>query len=146
MYNITTSRLFHMITKSKCIDDVLELEEEEITNPEISEYLRELLEKKNKTISLLSAETLMDRSYVYQMFNGIRNPNRNALLRFSFAMGLSLEETQKLLRIARKGELYPRIRFDSAIIFAISKKYSLFDAHELLEQIGEATLLNGNEK
>lgn len=108
MYNITTSRLFRMITKSKCIDDVLELEEKEITNPEISEYLRELLEKKNKTISLLSAETLMDRSYVYQMFNGIRNPNRNALLRFSFAMGLSLEETQKLLRIARKGELYPR--------------------------------------
>lgn len=36
-------------------------------------------------------------------------------------MSLDLETTQKLLKIAKVGILYPRIKRDSIIIFALNK-------------------------
>jgi hypothetical protein len=55
-------------------------------------------------------------------------------------MRLDVNETQRLLRIAKKGELYPRVQRDAAIIFCIQNRYSLIDTNELLESLGEAIL------
>ena len=82
----------------------------------------------------------MERSYTYQILNGRRKPTRNFLLRIAIFTGLSLDETQKMLTIAQRPQLYPRNRFDAAIIFSLEHKMSLDETYELLEEIGEEPL------
>ena len=62
------------------------------------------------------------------------NPSRNKLLQIAFAMNLDLDSTQKLLKIANVGILYPRIKRDSIIIFALNKKLDFFECEDLLEK------------
>ena len=57
--------------------------------------------------------------------NGTRRPSRDKAIQLAFGFGLDVEETQGLLRAADKSVLYPRIKRDAAIIFAISRKMSL---------------------
>lgn len=79
-------------------------------------------------------------SYTYQILNGRRKPTRNFLLRIAIFISLSLDETQKMLTIAQRPQLYPRNRFDAAIIFSLEHKMSLDETYELLEEIGEEPL------
>ena len=91
--------------------------------------------------SLLTSHNLnMERSYTYQILNGRRKPTRNFLLRIAIFISLSLDETQKMLTIAQRPQLYPRNRFDAAIIFSLEHKMSLDETYELLEEIGEEPL------
>ena len=54
---------------------------------------------------------------------------------------LTPEETQRLLRTACRGALYPRVRRDAVFIFALKQGLSLFDANELLCSLSEAPIL-----
>ncbi len=138
---LSTEELFHKLSKSKHIDEFLQQHEEDITNIDLQTYLYYLLQKTGYTIPLMIEKASISRSLAYQIFGGKRTPNRNLLIRMAIIMKLSLEETQRLLRIAQKGELYPKIQRDAAIIFCIQNKYNLIDTNELLENLGEAILL-----
>ena len=75
------------------------------------------------------------------MLGGQRVPTRKILLQCAFILGLNLEETQRLLEIGQKPRLYPRIRFDAAIIHGIKKKMSLDEVNAFLEEIGEDSII-----
>ena len=146
MYNknkksLMTDELLHAITEARNIDEFLQAYEEDLKGVDLKSYLYELLERSGFTISQIIEKASIGKSLAYQIFGGQRTPNRNLILRMAFVMKLNLNETQRLLKIAKKGELYPRIQRDAAIIFCIKNKYSLIDANELLEGLGEAILL-----
>ena len=91
--------------------------------------------KENLTKSKIIKSTSLSESYIYDIFRGEKsNPSRNKLLQIAFAMSLDLETTQKLLKIAKVGILYPRIKRDSIIIFALNKNLDFFECENLLEQ------------
>lgn len=142
MKGLTTTRLFSLIKQSRNMNDMQKNIEDGLMNPDASAYLKNLLDKSGLTPPEVAKEVFLDRSYTYQLFNGIRHPNRNILLRFSFAFHLNLDETQRLLKLHQKGELYPRILRDAVIIYSIEKKYELIDANELIVSIGEAPLFS----
>jgi transcriptional regulator with XRE-family HTH domain len=131
----------HAITETRHIDEFLQEHEDEIKNIDLQTYLYELMERAGMTIPQIIEKASISRSLTYQIFSGQRSPNRNLLIRLALVMKLDVTETQRLLRIAKKGELYPRIQRDAAIIFCIQNKYSLIDTNELLESLGEAILL-----
>ncbi len=139
--SLLTEELFHELSASKHIEDFLERHEEDIKDIDLQSYLYELLNKRGFTIPMIIEKASISRSLAYQIFNGQRTPNRNVLLRIAIVLKLNLSETQRLLRIAKKGELYPRIQRDAAIIFCIQHHYSVIDTNELLENLGEAILL-----
>lgn len=141
MQKLSTTTLLKKIKSYKTIDDVLAYEASDIDGPTLCSYMNQLLEQSHMGIPELAKQVLLDRSYVYQLFNGIRTPNRNTLIRLAFAFHLSIKDAQYLLTLSRRGELYPRIRYDAAILFALAKGYDLYDANEMLEQIGEIPLL-----
>ena len=58
----------------------------------------------------------------------------------NMALGLSLKETQRLLAVGGCGALYPRVRRDAAVIFALNQKMSLLQAEELLSSLPERSL------
>jgi transcriptional regulator with XRE-family HTH domain len=139
--SMVTEELLHALSETKHIDEFLQNYEREIDDIDLHTYLYELIDKAGFTIPQIIEKASIGRSLTYQIFNGQRAPNRNLLIRIAIILKLSLDETQRLLRIAKRGELYPRIQRDAAIIFCIQHKYSLIDVNELLENLGEAILL-----
>ena len=85
----------------------------------------------------------VSKSYGYQILRGERVPGRDILLRTALALGLSLKETQRLLAVGGCGALYPRVRRDAAVIFALNQKMTLLQAEELLSSLPERSLYAG---
>jgi transcriptional regulator with XRE-family HTH domain len=139
--SMLTEELLHALSETKHLDEFLQNHEGEINSIDLHTYLYELIDKAGFTIPQIIEKASIGRSLAYQIFNGQRTPNRNLLIRIAIIIKLSMVETQRLLKIAKRGELYPRIQRDAAIIFCIQHKYSLIDTNELLENLGEAILL-----
>ncbi|MFR7511186.1 MAG: hypothetical protein ACLUUN_02720, partial [Muribaculaceae bacterium] len=118
-----TDELLKELGNTSDINQYLSTNRDELIEQNVAKYLNELLEKKeNLTKSKIIKSTSLSESYIYDIFRGEKsNPSRNKLLQIAFAMSLDLETTQKLLKIAKVGILYPRIKRDSIIIFALNK-------------------------
>ena len=106
----------------------------------IGDYLSNLLTSHDLQPKDIIINLNMDRSYTYRILGGRRNPTRNFLLRIAIFLKLPLEETQRMLSIAQRAQLYPRNRFDAAIIFALEHEMTLEETNALLEEIGEELL------
>lgn len=106
----------------------------------ISTYLNELLAGHDIQPKDVIIRLNMERSYTYQILNGRRRPTRNFLIRIAFLCRLSVDETQKLLTIGNRPILYPRNRFDAAVLYSLQHKLSEDRLNQLLKDIGEETL------
>lgn len=131
-----TDELLKELDNTSDINQYLSTNRDELIEQNVAKYLNELLEKKeNLTKSKIIKSTSLSESYIYDIFRGEKsNPSRNKLLQIAFAMSLDLETTQKLLKIAKVGILYPRIKRDSIIIFALNKNLDFFECENLPEQ------------
>ena len=131
-----TDELLKELDNTSDINQYLSTNRDELIEQNVAKYLNELLEKKeNLTKRKIIKSTSLSESYIYDIFRGEKsNPSRNKLLQIAFAMSLDLETTQKLLKIAKVGILYPRIKRDSIIIFALNKNLDFFECENLLEQ------------
>ena len=109
-------------------------------NVNIVEYLSDLLNTHKMTIKELIPKLGYERSYIYQMFNGTRVPTRVFVLRLSIVLGLDYEETQRTLYVTRNTLLYPKIKFDAAIIYALERHFDEPKLEELLTEVGEKSL------
>ena len=106
----------------------------------ITDSLSELLEKLLKEKKLKKAEVIknseLSEVYAYQIFSGIRTPDRKKLLALALGMALNLDETQSLLKCAGYSPLYVKLPFDSIILYGICKKLSVVKINELLYEYG----------
>lgn len=118
------------------------LERPEFQNtPTLSEHLAHLMKQKGITQAELGRALLLERTYAYQLFTGIRALTRRQLLCIALVLKLTVEETQCLLQIAQRGELYPRRHFDALMLYAIKSGFDIDQACELLVSAGEKSLL-----
>ena len=104
------------------------------------EYFNSLPQVESIEKAELIRKTGIERSYGYQLLKGTRSPGRDKIILFCIAAGLDLHETQRALKSAGEGVLYPRMRRDAILIFAINEALSITDTQELLDQFGEITL------
>ena len=105
------------------------------------QYLNVLLSARSITAARLSELALLSRAFSYQLCSGVRLPGRDIVLRLAVVLELTTDETQRLLRSAQRGALYPKVRRDAAVIFALNQKMNLFDTDELLRSLHEEPLL-----
>lgn len=113
--------------------------------PSAAQVLRDLLAQAGLSVSDWIAAADISRSYGYQILRGERNPGRDVLLRTALALFLSPEDTQRLLVAGGCGVLYPRVRRDAAVIFALNQKMGLPQAEELLLSLPEPGLYAGGD-
>lgn len=135
----STGELYELLETSGdfcAVDKILETEPITFTR-----YLKELMKTYQISGTGLMRNSLLSKSYTYQVLDGSRQPERNVVLRLAFSFGCSLKEVQHLLALSDNGILYPKIRRDAAIIFGIRQGYSLAEENEFLEKIGEQGLL-----
>ena len=140
-YDKDTDELFVELCEDNDIKNYLRRNRAEFVQP-LSEYLANLLAQKQLSKQAVIERSGVQREYAYHIFSGLKkNPSRPKILALAFAMGLTLEETQYLLRYAKQSPLYPRNPWDSIIISAIDQKLSVLHTNELLSQLGETVFL-----
>lgn len=115
----------------------------------ISKYLTDLpqitfpsliqlfMQKKKLKKSHVIKRTGLHRTYAYQIMSGSKKPSRDKVLRMAYGLELNLEEAQKLLTVAEFNPLYPKLKRDSVIIYALCNGYTLEKSNFLLYENNE---------
>lgn len=127
-----TSTLFLELEKNRTFAKFADTNEESFVRSDFSEYIGLLSREKGMAPIQIIKNAQIDRVYGHQLFNGIRKPSRDKVLQLAFGFGLSLEETQKLLRMADKSSLYPKIKRDAAIIYGLNNRMQISEMQEFL--------------
>ena len=133
----TTSTLFKKLSTRKNGKALLSQKQ---TAPTCARLLREILEKERISAPEWIVGTNISKSYGYQILRGERTPGRDILLRTALVVHLSLKETQRLLAVGGCGALYPRVRRDAAVIFALNQKMNLWETEKLISSLPERSL------
>ncbi len=107
---------------------------------DLSTLLDQLIKKYNLKKSQVIRGAEMSEVYAYQIFSGLRVPERKKLLCLAIAMRLTLDEVQTLLKCAGYSTLYVKLPFDSVILYGICKKLSVVEINEILYEYGLETL------
>ena len=107
---------------------------------DLSALLDKLIAKYNLKKSQIIRAAEMSEVYAYQIFSGLRVPERKKLLCLAIGMSLNLEEVQTLLKCAGYSPLYVKLPFDSIILYGICKKLSVVEINELLFEYNLETL------
>ena len=118
-------------------------DEVDTSTQSMTEYLNCLLEEKALSRPEVVRMAGLNPTYGYQIFMGERKPSRDKLLALGFAMGLSLKQFNRLLRLGGVNELYCKNRRDAIIIFCLTHEYDLQKTEEELYRFGEETISAG---
>jgi len=102
----------------------------------LSELLKNLIEKYNLKKSQIIRSAEMSEVYAYQIFSGLRVPERKKLLCLAIAMQLPLDEVQTLLKCAGYPALYAKLPFDCIVLYGVCKKLSVVEINDMLYEYG----------
>ncbi len=137
----TTGELLELLKKSSNASSYIEKASDDLIQQiPLSDYLSEILRTKQLTKSDVIRRSGLDRKYTYEFLSGKKNPSRDKVLAICFAIPLSADETQQLLKSTGYPALYARIERDSIILFALEHNLSLTDTNELLYEMNRPLL------
>lgn len=128
----TTNTLLQKLVNGKSLQKVLDSDAESFAEVPLTKYLQELCEERDVVPEQVIKKAQIDRTYGHQIFNGTRNPSRDKLIQLAVGFGLSLDETQMLLKKAGKSVLYSKIKRDAGCIYGISHGMNMMELQELL--------------
>jgi hypothetical protein len=94
--------------------------------------LAQLLESKGLHKSQVIKNAELSEVYGYQIFSGLRVPERRKLLCLAIGMKLNIDETQQLLKCGGYSPLYVKKPFDSVVLYGLCKGLSVVEINELL--------------
>lgn len=134
--------MFRKLFNTTDIEEFIESNSHELEVPPFHEYISKVCKEKGMVPEQVIKHASIERTYGHQLFNGTRKPSRDKAIQLAFGLDLDLEATQKLLLIAQKSLLYPKIKRDAAIIFCFNNHKDIFETQSLLESL-ELTLLGG---
>lgn len=124
------------------LSDFFAKNESKMLARDLSNYLNELVAKKNLVIADVVKESGLEKAYVYQIFDGKKkNPSREKMIAIAFGMHLDEDETQRMLKLAGHSELYPKVKRDAVILFAIQHGMSIWDTDRALAENDLPTIL-----
>ncbi len=106
----------------------------------LSKLLDRLMKEKGLKKSQVIKSSELSEVYAYQIFSGIRVPERRKLLCLAIGMELTIDETQTLLKCAGYPPLYVKRPVDSAVIYGICKRLSIVEINEMLFENNLETL------
>ena len=135
--NLSTKEFENKIDSAKNINELRELLAQ-LPKTTFYDRLNELLDKYGMSQSQLQKATGITKSLVYDITSarGKRKPQRYQILKIALAMGLSIEETNELLKLANYKELYAKNKVDAVISYSIKQKLPEDEIENLLIDAG----------
>ena len=120
----STGDLMESLSASENLDAFLTENESQFCGEDVAAYLNQLLRQKHLRKSTVIRRSMLSEIYAYQIFGGVKKPRRDKLLCLALGMELSLEETQKMLRVCGFHPLYVRHQRVCIIIHAMLHQYT----------------------
>ena len=139
-HRIDTEKLMQLLMKDRSFQSFMNSNPGEMNRPLFHEYITDLQQKKGESAGRIIRRGQLEKSYGYQLFKGTRNPSRDTCIQLAFGFEMDVEEAQRLLRVADKSTLYPRVLRDAAIIYSLHNGISLTDTDMVLEKLGVSVL------
>jgi len=130
-----TETLYHEIKSAADIDAHLKENNTSFLDISFSDYINSLLKQKNMTIAEVQRKGRLT-NYVYEIFNGTKMPMRNTAIQLCFGLALTTDEAQKLLRMAKTGELYARDRRDTILLYGLKEGLECASVNDMLDKNG----------
>ena len=140
--SLGTSTLLRRILKATNLRSFLDENQKSLVAPTFTEYLEMLCQERDMVREHVIGRAGIERGFGHQLFRGSRKPSRDNVLRLAFGFGLTVDETQALLRAARRTSLYPRLKRDAAIIYGLSHHNTVIEMQASLSDFG-LTVLGG---
>ena len=129
-----TDQLFERLQQTEDIAAFISENKEILDSSKFVPYLKELLEKYGVKIACLIEETDYSKTMLYAIAKGTRNPGKDVVIQIGIAIGVTLPELQRMLKLSHNEELYVKDKRDSIIIYGIQKGKDLYEIDELLAQ------------
>ena len=142
--SLRTSTLLRRLFKTPDVGTFLAENKDSIHVPSFIERLNRICLEKNMVREHVIKRSGIERSFGHQLFRGARQPSRDNVIRLAFGFSLNVDETQKLLTIARKSALYPKIKRDAIILHSLSHGKTMLDVQSIISENG-LTLLGGEK-
>jgi len=131
-FGLSSKALENEIKNTSNIEQFLKENKELLLSQSLPEYLNMILERKGLKRADVVRGSLLDRVYVYQIFSGLKKPSRDKLIAIAFGLGLSADETQKMLKLSGNRELYAKDERDVIILFSLQRGKNIFETNDLL--------------
>ena len=141
---ISTNTLMKRLFEANDLDVYLQGNDSYLQAPDFYTLLKSYCEQREMLPAHVIEQSQIERTYGHQLFNGTRRPSRDKVIQLALGLGLSVDETQRLLRAAGKSPLYPRLKRDAVILYGIQKKLPILAVQESLTKYG-LTLLGGQK-
>ncbi len=138
----STTELLRLIEKTSSFQEYrTQVKDAFIEVRPLSDHLERLLTERGLEKAEVIHRSGVERKYAYSIFTGKRKrPSRDKVLALCFAMDLSADETQQLLKSTGYPPLYAKVMRDSALLYALERRMPLIDVNELLYEMGEDCL------
>ena len=130
-----TSDLIRGLINTNDLKEFLDKNMEDIELPPFCVYLSDLCKADGKVPEQVIKKAGIERTYGHQLFNGTRNPSRDKVIQLAFGLGLDLEETQKLLKIARHSPLYPKFKRDAVLLHCLVNGEDFWETQSILQSM-----------
>lgn len=140
MEDKTTDDLSQALMSEPDLDSYLRENQPFFAGQSIAELLALYHERTNLSKAALARKAGMSEVYLHQVFAGRRNPSRDRLLCLCVGLETSLEEAQRLLKLASYAPLYPRLKRDAIISYGIVHHMALGEINDKLFTDNEKTL------
>ena len=141
MQNKPTDDLQNELMSEPSFDSYMNENRPFFSQQSVAELLTALYEQQDISKAALARKAGMSEVYLHQVFAGRRNPSRDRLLCLCVGLGVTLEETQRLLKQASYAQLYPKIKRDAIITHGVLHGTDLNDINDKLFSENEKTLL-----
>ncbi|MDR1704479.1 MAG: hypothetical protein LBS19_07305 [Clostridiales bacterium] len=134
---ISTKMLAEKVRRATDLRGLIEAFAKEMHRDPLEVALRKLCVEKNTKPARVIKRADIELTYGHQLFNGKKaNPSRDKVIQLAFGFGLSLNETQKLLKIARKSALDARIKRDVVFCYALEKSLTVAEVKSIINEMG----------
>lgn len=135
--DLTTTALLHRLFMTRSIVRFIKHFGEKEAPLPFHVYISNLCIEKKLIASQVTQKADIARTYGTQLFNGTRRPSRDKVLQLAFGFEMGYDEAQDLLKAAQKSPLYPRVKRDAVVMYALRNGYKL---HEVQATLAEITL------
>lgn len=132
---VTTNKLWARLFKSPSAEQYLLENREACGLPAFCDYISALSDKRGMGMEAVINGSGLERSFGYHLFRGTRNPSRDTVLQLAFGFGLTVEETQELLKVGRMSALHPRVKRDAVVAHCLSRKKDLLHTNQMLAEL-----------
>lgn len=136
----STIALLKRLFNSPDLEIFMESNDQSMQVPPFHTYIMDICKAKGEIPEHVIKKSAIDRTYGHQLFNGTRKPSRDKVIQLAIGFTLDFDETQKLLQVARKSILYPKIKRDAVIIYCIRNKKEINETQEALQALGLTSL------